>query len=122
MGLGRVAPSPATFTTTRTLEERSCPVRRTRRLHTPPNSGDLVKAIKYPAKRKNIPPAGLEAQGIVQEAPKIRYEYNPHLPPVLRSATDAAEADKLPELLAIARQAGAVGGRGEGAGRGAAPA
>ena len=71
---------------------------------TPPNSGDLVKAIKYPAKRKNIPPAGLEAQGVVQDAPKIRYEYNPHLPPTLRSAPDATEADRLPELLSIARQ------------------
>src|ERR1039458_3597889 len=68
------------------------------------NTGDSVASIKYPAKRKNIPPAGLEAQGVLQEAPKIRYEYNPHLPPMLRSATDATEADKLPELLAIARQ------------------
>ena len=68
------------------------------------STGDSVTSIKYPAKRKNIPPAGLEAQGVLQEAPKIRYEYNPHLPPVLRSATDATEADKLPELLAIARQ------------------
>ena len=69
-----------------------------------PNAGDAIASIKYPAKRKNIPPAGLEAQGVLQEAPKIRYEYNPHLPPNLRSATDAAEADKLPELLAIARK------------------
>jgi adenine-specific DNA-methyltransferase len=68
------------------------------------NTGDSVTSLKYPAKRKNIPPAGLEAQGVLQEAPKIRYEYNPHLPPVLRSATDATDADKLPELLAIARQ------------------
>ena len=68
------------------------------------NRGDAITSIKYPAKRKNIPPAGLEAQGVLQEAPKIRYEYNPHLPPVLRSATDATEADKLPELLAIARK------------------
>jgi adenine-specific DNA-methyltransferase len=68
------------------------------------NSGDAIASIKYPAKRKNIPPAGLEAQGVLQEAPRIRYEYNPHLPPSLRSATDAAEADKLPELLAIARK------------------
>lgn len=65
---------------------------------------NAVTAIKHAAKRKNIPPAGLEAQGRIQEAPKVRYEYNPHLPPVLRSATDAAAADKLPELLATARQ------------------
>ncbi len=69
-----------------------------------PDAGDSISSIKYPAKRKNIPPAGLEAQGVLQEAPRLRYEYNPHLPPNLRSATDAAEADKLPELLAIARK------------------
>ena len=68
------------------------------------NTNDLISALKYPAKRKNIPPAGLESQGRIQETSKICYEYNPHLPPVLRSATDAAHADKLPELLAIARQ------------------
>ncbi|MBP7949216.1 MAG: site-specific DNA-methyltransferase [Verrucomicrobiales bacterium] len=71
---------------------------------TAPNAGDAIASIKYPAKRKNLPPAGIEAQGRLQEAPRIRYEYNPHLPPVLRSATEAAEADKLPELLATARK------------------
>ena len=68
------------------------------------NPSDAIASIKYPAKRKNIPPAGLEAQGILQEAPRIRYEYNPHLPPVLRSSKKPAEADRLPELLATARQ------------------
>ncbi len=54
------------------------------------------------AKRKNIPPAGLAAQGRVRETPKIRYAYDPHLPPVLRfDATGGA--DRLPELLAAAR-------------------
>ncbi len=50
--------------------------------------GDVVQTLKHAAKRKNISPAGLEAQGVVQEAPKIQYEYNPHLPPVLRSAAE----------------------------------
>ena len=63
-----------------------------------------VASITYAAKRKNIPPAGLEAQGVVREAPRLRYEFNPHLPPELRSAPDAAAADRLPELLAEARQ------------------
>ncbi|HMM57903.1 MAG TPA: site-specific DNA-methyltransferase [Rudaea sp.] len=63
-----------------------------------------VASLKYAAKRENIPPAGLEAQGRIEDTPKIRYEYNPHLPPVLRSATDATSEDQLPELLAIARQ------------------
>src|SRR5436190_9837273 len=67
-------------------------------------AGEAITSIKYPTKRKNIPPAGLEAQGVVRKAPRIRYEYNPHLPTILRSATNATEADKLPELLAMARQ------------------
>src|ERR1035437_11095108 len=67
-------------------------------------AGDSITSIKYPAKRKNIPPAGLEAQGVLRESPRIRYEYNPHLPTVLRSATDATEEDKLPELLATTRK------------------
>jgi adenine-specific DNA-methyltransferase len=67
-------------------------------------ASDAITSIKYPAKRKNIPPAGLEAHGVLQESPRLRYEYNPHLPPILRSATEATEADKLPKLLATARQ------------------
>lgn len=31
------------------------------------------------ARRKNIPPAGLAAQGEIRERPKIEYSYNPHL-------------------------------------------
>ncbi len=60
---------------------------------------EKVIVYKYPSKRKNIPPAGLEAQGVIEEAQRIRYEYNPHLPPVLRSSPDAAGTDKLPELI-----------------------
>jgi adenine-specific DNA-methyltransferase len=66
--------------------------------------GDPVASYKYPSKRKNIPPAGLAAQGTLQEAPKLRYEYNPHLPPALRSATAATETDRLPELLQTSRK------------------
>ena len=63
-----------------------------------------VAAITYAAKRKNIPPAGLEAHGVVREKPKVRHEFNPHLPPGLRFSPDAATADRLPELLAAARE------------------
>jgi len=52
-------------------------------------------------KRKNIPPAKIAAEGTVPAVPKARYEYNPHLPPVLRF-DQHGEADKLPELLAKA--------------------
>lgn len=58
-----------------------------------------VSSIKYPATRKNIPPAGLEAQGEIRDTTKVRYYYNPHLPPVLRTAADEAAIDALPELL-----------------------
>ena len=67
------------------------------------NMSDSIASTKYPAKRKNIPPAGLEAQGVLQPAPRIRYEYNPHLPPILRSSKEPKETDTLPELLATAR-------------------
>ncbi len=65
---------------------------------------DPVATYKFPTKRKNIPPAGLEAHGYIREVSRIRYEYNPHLPPALRSAIDATGTDKLPELLATARR------------------
>ncbi|MGF6311910.1 adenine-specific DNA-methyltransferase [Bradyrhizobium sp. i1.8.4] len=67
-------------------------------------AGEAITSIKYSAKRKNIPPAGLEAQGVLGKAPRIRYEYNPHLPTVLRSAVDGTATDKLPQLIALARQ------------------
>lgn len=54
-----------------------------------------VSTLRYAAKRKNIPAAGLEAQGRIQEVAKIKHEYNPHLPPVLRSALAAKETDQL---------------------------
>ena len=63
-----------------------------------------VQAIHHRAKRKNIPPAGLEAQGRVEDSPKVRLAYNPHLPPVLRVSNDPAAADRLPQLLATARE------------------
>jgi adenine-specific DNA-methyltransferase len=53
-------------------------------------------------KRKNIPPAGLAAQGKIREKPKIRYAYNPHLPPILRFDR-TGKTDGLPELLETAR-------------------
>jgi adenine-specific DNA-methyltransferase len=62
-----------------------------------------ITDYRHAARRKNIPPAGLAAQGKVQEAPKTRYFYDPHLPPVLRFDETGA-SDRLPELLATARQ------------------
>jgi hypothetical protein len=59
----------------------------------PGDADKAVTAYTYPARRKHIPPAGLEAHGYIEEARRILYEYNPHLPPVLRSSPDAAAAD-----------------------------
>ena len=66
--------------------------------------GEAVTSIRYSATRKHIPPAGLESHGMVREEPPVQYHHNPHLPPVLRSSPDAAATDRLPELLAAARQ------------------
>ena len=48
--------------------------------------------------RKNIPPAGLAAQGKVKNQPKIKYSYDPHLPPVLRF-DESGQDDNLQALL-----------------------
>ena len=63
-----------------------------------------VGALTHRAKRKNLPPAGLESHGRVGKEAPHRYEFNPHLPPTLRSSPDAAEADLLPEIVRVARQ------------------
>lgn len=60
---------------------------------------DQVVDLRYPsASRKNIPPAGLEARGKIVREKQLSYDYNPHLPPVLRFDADG-KADALPELL-----------------------
>ncbi len=61
------------------------------------SASEAVRATRHRAKRKNIPPAGLEAQGRVEEAPKAPFAYNRHLPPGLRFADDPADADRLPQ-------------------------
>jgi hypothetical protein len=60
-----------------------------------PTTEDAVAALRHATKRKNIPPAGLEAQGRIEDRPKVRFGYNPHLPPALRSAPKAGETDDL---------------------------
>jgi len=65
-----------------------------------PGAERAVQATRDRAKRKKIAPAGLEAQGRVEETPKARFEYNPHLPPLLRFADEPAAADRPPQLLA----------------------
>src|SRR5437867_1010341 len=67
------------------------------------SSGESVADYRHAAKRKNIPPAGLAAQGQVREAPKLQFAYDPHLPPALRFDASGA-SDKLPPLLEKARR------------------
>jgi adenine-specific DNA-methyltransferase len=55
------------------------------------------------AKRKNNPPAKIAAEGVVPAVPKAKYEYNPHLPPVLRF-DQHGKPDALPKLLAKATE------------------
>jgi adenine-specific DNA-methyltransferase len=60
--------------------------------------------IRHPnAKRRNIPPAKIAAEGVVPVIPKAQYAYNPHLPPVLRF-DQHGKPDALPELLDKARR------------------
>ena len=63
-----------------------------------------VASIKYRARRRNIPPAGIASHGELRDVAPYQYAFNPHLPPQLRSAPDAAETDRLPDLVATARQ------------------
>lgn len=77
---------------------------RARSPEAPAADAGAVQVVKHRAKRKNIPPAGLEAQGRVEEAQKVRLDYNPHLPPRLRFADDPAATDRLPALLQTARE------------------
>lgn len=69
------------------------------------SSDDLPMGdIRHPsAKRRNIPPAKIAAEGVVPIIPKAQYAYNPHLPPVLRF-DQHGKPDALPELLAKARR------------------
>ncbi len=60
--------------------------------------------IRHPsAKRRNIPPAKIAAEGVVPVIPKARYAYNPHLPPVLRF-DQRGGPDALPTLIEEAGQ------------------
>lgn len=69
----------------------------------PPRSPAVSDYRHEDARRKNNPPAGLAAQGRVQEVPKLRYAYDPHRPPVLRSDPTGL-SDRAAELIEKAGQ------------------
>src|SRR5437762_234193 len=62
------------------------------------SSETAVADYRHTAKRKNNPPAGIAAQGSLRAVGKIRYAYNPHRAPVLRSDPTGL-ADSLQQLL-----------------------
>lgn len=62
-------------------------------------STDVTDLRHSRAKRKNIPPAGIAAKGNLARESKVKYGYNPHLPPALRF-DPTGRADRLNELLA----------------------
>ena len=70
----------------------------------PKASREPVGALQHRAKRKNLPPAGLESHGRVGKEAPHRYEFNPHLPPTLRSSPEAGDVDLLPDLVREARK------------------
>ncbi len=76
-----------------------------RKPRTTSNGDTLVETADYRhgEKRKNIPPAKMERQGTVPKAERVKYHYNPHLPPELRFDS-SGEPDKLPALIAAAQK------------------
>lgn len=69
-----------------------------------PAATDAVASIAHRAKRKNLPPSGIESHGELREEAAVAYWHNPHLPPRLASSPDPAAADHLKEVLAEARR------------------
>ena len=71
----------------------------------PPDTGtDALSSIAHRAKRKNLPPSGIESHGELREEAAVAYWHNPHLPPRLVSSPDPAAADGLADVLAEARR------------------
>src|SRR5262245_44412705 len=67
------------------------------------NGFALVSDYRHPnAKRKNIPPAKIAAEGVVPQVPKIQYKYSPRRSPELRFDSKGSP-DKLPKLLEEAK-------------------
>ena len=69
-----------------------------------PAATDAVASIAHRAKRKNLPPSGIESHGELREEAAVAYWHNPHLPPRLVSSAYPAAADRLRDVLAEARQ------------------
>ena len=72
------------------------------------NLAKPVSSLRYPAKRKNIPPAGLEAHGSVTDVPAMQHSFNPHLTPELKSPPNPHDADRragrVHEVIATSRE------------------
>ena len=70
-----------------------------------PIRDDAAKYADYrhEATRKNNPSAAFASQGRVNEMPRRRYFYDPHLPPILQF-DESGKSDRLQKLLAEATQ------------------
>ena len=90
-------------TDTTTEQRESVASRGKKKTEDPVQAPDSIADYRFDAKRTNIPPAGLAAQGKLEEPRRIRYAYDPHRPPVLRFDGSGA-ADQWSELLATAQQ------------------
>lgn len=68
------------------------------------NSGEDIFDLRHPqSSRLNIPPAGLVARGNIEKEKQIEYDYNPHLPPVLRF-DDTGKPDRITELIRASQE------------------
>lgn len=63
---------------------------------------DVVDYPHESASRINIPPAGLAARGNIVREGKIRYSYNPHLPPALWF-DETGSSDRITEVMRVHR-------------------
>ena len=63
---------------------------------------DRFDQVSSPAKEH--PAGGNRISRELREEEPYEYAFNPHLPPTLRSSPAAADVDRLPELIATARQ------------------
>ena len=75
-----------------------------RRPTSPRTATDALASISHRAKRKNLPPSGIESHGELREEPAVTYWHNPHLPPQLLSAPEPGAVDRLREVLADSRR------------------
>ena len=81
------------------------PRKKTARDNSKEGGGAAVTSIQVRRQAEEYPTSRPRSPCVVRETPRSAYEFNPHLPPVLRSSPDAVATDRLPELLSEAHAA-----------------